>query len=109
MNTNATMFIPPMRDSWQQIFSGDGISISVGSPEMLLAMKLNASRLGRDDNDIARLLVICSIDSADEAEELFETFYPGEALKDNALRLLGVVFAKGLPSQVESPPAASFE
>jgi len=39
VNTNATMFIPPMRDSWVQIFNEEGVSISVGSPEMLLAMK----------------------------------------------------------------------
>lgn len=105
MNTNATMFIPPMRDAWLEIFNEDGIAISVGSPEMLLAMKLNASRLGRDDSDIAQLLAICSIDSASAAEDLFETFYPGEILQDKAHRLLDVIYRKGLPTHVDKPPA----
>jgi len=55
------------------------------------------------------LLVICSIRSAEEAEDLFEAFYPGEVLKDKALRLLEVVFARGLPPRVDSPPPAYFD
>jgi hypothetical protein len=71
---------------------------------MLLAMKLNAGRPGRDESDIARLLVICGIGSIDDAEALFERFYPGEVLKDRSERILTAIFARGLPAAVEPPP-----
>lgn len=40
------------------------------STEALLAMKLRANRPGRDDTDIATLMVICDIRTVDAAEEL---------------------------------------
>jgi hypothetical protein len=98
------MFIPPMRDEWVTVWAESGIEISVGSPEMLLAMKLNAGRPGRDDSDIARLLAICDVDSTDAAEALFERFYPGEVLKERSERILNAIFAKGLPAAPEPPP-----
>ncbi|CAN5334678.1 hypothetical protein BH11ACT3_BH11ACT3_18890 [soil metagenome] len=108
LNTNATMFIPPMRDAWEQIYDDAGISISVGAPEMLLAMKLNASRPGRDEGDIARLLRICSISDVTAAEDLFESFYPGEVLQVKAYRILTVVFSTGLPDAVDPPATPTF-
>ena len=104
LNTNATMFIPSMRDEWVTIWEARGISISVGSPQMLLAMKLNAGRPGRDDSDIASLLAICGIASVEDAEAIFDRFYPGEALKERSERILLTIFAKGLPPVAEPPP-----
>lgn len=49
-----------------------GIEVSVGSPEYLLAMKLLAMRIGEDDEDIAMLLDMCGITSAQAALDLLE-------------------------------------
>lgn len=98
LNTKATMFLPPMRDEWVTIWEDAGISISVGAPRFLLAMKLNAARPGRDERDIAYLLAICGVGSPLEAAELFEEYYPGEMLKERAERMIQTVFATGLPN-----------
>ena len=73
----------------------------------MLAMKLRASRPGRDEDDIANLLAICEVANSDDAGELYEEFYPGEILEPKAHQILNVVFAKGLPKIPESPPAVS--
>ena len=83
------------------------VSVWVASARMLLAMKLRASRPGRDDEDIANLLSICAIADVDETEDLYEEFYPGEMLEPRAHRILKLVFSQGLPPTPATPPAAS--
>jgi hypothetical protein len=61
-------------------------------------MKLRASRPGRDDDDIARLLALHAIDSIEEAEELHRAFYPGDELTDRALPLLEDILRGGVPA-----------
>lgn len=63
LNSNAVQFIPAYGSDpeWEVLYSKDGITVEVASPRALLAMKLNASRVGRDDQDIANLLAICVI------------------------------------------------
>jgi hypothetical protein len=78
-------------------------AVEVASPRSLLAMKLNASRPGRDVQDIANLLAICDIRDFDAAEDLLNDFYPGDGLPDKALRLLGPIFEQGIPA-VPAPP-----
>ena len=51
----------------------------------MLAMKLRAARPGRDTDDIRHLLPLCKIESIDAAEELYESFYPGDVLSDRAV------------------------
>lgn len=110
LNSSAAMFIPSVGadPEWDVLYASDDIVVEVASPRALLAMKLNASRLGRDDQDIANLLAICNIRDIDAAEELLEEFFPGDGLPDKALRILGPVFAHGLPAVPEAPPAPVF-
>lgn len=70
-------------------------------------MKLNASRPGRDVQDIANLLAICGVADVQSAEDLLSEFYPGDGLPDKAVRLLGPIFERGLPIVPETPPAPS--
>jgi len=106
LNTNATMFLPSWgRDvEWVHVFDDDNVSIDVAPIDALLAMKLNAARPGRDTDDIAKLLVLNGIDSVDEAESLFESYYPGEALSSRAMRLLARIYELGLPPKPDAPP-----
>jgi hypothetical protein len=80
---------------WHTIYTSADIFISVASAEALLAMKLRANRPGRDVTDIRALLFVCDIAHVDSAAELYESFYPGDALPDRALHILTSIFGEG--------------
>lgn len=107
-NSAATQFVPFAVVEWEPLYDDGEVSVWVASARMLLAMKLRASRPGRDEDDIASLLAICKIANSDDAGELYEEFYPGEILEPKAHRILKVVFATGLPEIPELPPTVSF-
>ena len=88
---------------WESIYDHDGIVIQVAAKEAMLAMKLRANRPGRDTNDIRQLLRLCAITTLDEAEELYEDFYPGDLLTDRALDMVTRILDAGLPDEVPSP------
>ena len=88
---------------WETIHDRDGIVVQVASKEALLAMKLHANRPGRDVDDIRNLLVLCDVTSLDQAEELYEAFYPGDGLTDRAVGIVERILAAGLPAEVPSP------
>jgi hypothetical protein len=110
LNNNAAMFLPSwgLGVDWQTVFDDGDVSIAVAPTEALLAMKLLASRPGRDTPDITKLLALNEITSVEAAEELFEEFYPGDALPEKAIRLLNKIFEIGLPPKPSKPPAADF-
>ncbi|TFD49510.1 hypothetical protein E3T46_13840 [Cryobacterium sp. Hh11] len=110
LNSNATMFMPAFGadPAWEVLYSHQGIVVEVALARALLAMKLNASRPGRDVQDIANLLAICNVRDRETAEELMSDFYPGDGLPDKALRLLGPIFTRGLPEIPAVPPPAHF-
>jgi len=107
LNSNAAMFMPSFSVGldWEDLYFDANITISVASPRALLAMKINASRPGRDVKDIANLLAICNIKNLSEAEELMDMYYPGDGLPEKALRLLNPIFEQGLPPIPATPPA----
>jgi hypothetical protein len=108
LNTKAAGFIPIAKDaSWYPIFNDGNVSVWVASAETLLAMKLRASRSGRDTDDIADLMAICGITSATEADVLYESFYPGEVLEPKAYRILNAIVTAGVPAVPATPPPAN--
>lgn len=104
------MFIPTWGRAvdWEPMFDDENVSISVAPLDALLAMKLNAARPGRDTDDIAKLLSLNGIDSADAAEELFESFYPGDALPAPTVLLIERIFEIGLPENPQAPTPPEF-
>lgn len=88
---------------WESIYDNDGIVIQVAAKEAMLAMKLRANRPGRDTNDIRQLLRLCEITTLDEAEVMYEDFYPGDALTDRAVGMVMRILEAGLPDDVPSP------
>lgn len=88
---------------WETIYDHDGIVIQLAAKEAMLAMKLRANRPGRDTNDIRQLMRLCEIRSVGEAEELYEDFYPGDALTDRAVGMVVAILEGGLPDKVLSP------
>ncbi len=110
LNNNAAMFLPSWGRGvdWQAVFDDGDVSISVAPVDALLAMKLLASRPGRDTPDITKLLALNEITSIEAAEDLFESFYPGEAVPDKAIKLLTRIFEIGLPPKPKTPPTIDF-
>ena len=105
LNSKAAGFLPLGRSAeWEPLFDDGEISVWAASAETLLAMKLRASRPGRDTDDIADLMGICGIDSVEAAEELYESFYRGEVLEPKAYRILDAILARGTPAAPTAPP-----
>jgi hypothetical protein len=89
--------------TWEKIYQSEGVSFFVTTPEVMLVMKLAASRTGRDDQDIANLLAITGFTTLDRLEELFEEYFPGDVLPQKALRMIDSLLETGLPELPERP------
>ena len=111
INSDAEQFIPRWgRDvRWTTLMAHEGVTISVASPEALLAMKLHAvqHRGNRDIGDVAKLLTIVRIDSVAAAEQLYGEFYPGDEFTPRTYERIERVFDVGLPP-AEDPPRLPF-
>lgn len=94
------------RVEWKTLYAEAGVTLEVASAEALLAMKLKASRRGRDTTDIRKLLGVCQIKDFAAVENLYEDFYPGDALPDRAITMVEGIFAEGTPSVPEPVPPA---
>jgi hypothetical protein len=85
VNDKAKIFLPDGMGrgaEWVTLYDQDMILIQAASPAMLLAMKLRAfERRGlREADDVAVLLAVLEIQTADEAEDLLNEFFPAEDL-----------------------------
>lgn len=111
LNDKATMFIPTLGHSvdWELVLDDANVSIAIAPVDALLAMKLNAARPGRDISDIANLLALNEIHDLDAAEEIYESFYPGDALPERTLRTVSNILRIGLPSKPPTPPRPNFD
>lgn len=93
LNDAASIYLPPMYDQdWIEVGQYGSLTVRVASPGQLLAMKLWAGRGVRDDEDIEVLCHHLSIQSQDEAVNIFEQYYPGDVPKDRALETLRSLF-----------------
>jgi hypothetical protein len=72
---------------WEVHLTKAGVTVSVATCRLLLAMKLLAAR-PRDAEDIALLIAACGITDRQGAIEVFDAYYPTEALKPRALAIL---------------------
>lgn len=88
---------------WETIYDEDGIVIQVASKEGMLAMKLRANRPGRDTRDIRLLLALCQVHTLEDAEELYEEFYPGDALVPRAEKIVNAIL-NGEPTPAPPSP-----
>jgi hypothetical protein len=98
----STAFIPRFGKDpeWLEVYKSAAIEIAVAPLDLLLVMKLSAARRGRDDTDIAFLVAQLGITSVDEAEDLFDAYWPGEAIPERGIRMLQAILAGAL----EVPP-----
>jgi hypothetical protein len=71
-------------EDWEVLEDGEGVTVLVARPQLLLAMKLLAGRGTRDREDIERLLDACSVVSYGEAKAIFDQYYPMELMSHRA-------------------------
>ena len=85
LNEAVKGFVPPVgADDWVEVDRVGDVSVSLGSPQMLLAMKLYANRGVRDTEDIEYLLGVCEITSLSQAQELYERYHVQDVITDSA-------------------------
>ena len=77
---------PPVAgpELWREILHDREVVLYAANTDALLAMKLNAAR-AKDTEEIVFLLRSCGVTSLARAEEVYEHYYPGDALTDVAL------------------------
>lgn len=77
---------PPVAgtEAFHEVLRVGGAVLYAANTDALLAMKLRAAR-SKDMPDLEYLLGACNITTLGEAEHLFETYYPGDALSDTAI------------------------
>lgn len=111
LNSKATMFIPSFGVglTWQTIYEDERVKVSVASPKTLLAMKVHASRLGRDVQDIANLLAICGINDLQGVGQLMDEYYPGEGVSNRAHQVVSFILERGIPPIPPSPNMPIFD
>jgi len=106
LNSKAVMFLPSgfghRGAEWDTIYDEGGVLVQVGSPRMLLAMKLRAAerRLQRDAPDIAVLLAATATRSVEAAEALLSDYFPGDEMSERVYKLVEALCAQ----EQESPP-----
>ncbi|WP_285135542.1 hypothetical protein [Microbacterium sp. lyk4-40-TSB-66] len=110
VNDEAAMFLPDgmgRSAEWVTLYDQDGIVVQAASPAMLLAMKLRAlERRGpRDADDVAVLLLVLEIRTAEEAEDLLNDFFPAEDLTPRTFERVRRILDAG-PRDLPHRPAA---
>lgn len=80
------------------VYEGDNLTVSAASPEYLLATKLLASRVSRDEDDIVLLYGLCGFTTANEGLDLIERYYPGRPIEAKVRFLLEELLGNQPPS-----------
>jgi len=92
LNDGAKAFMPGNDPDQVGVFEGKNLSVAAASPRYLLAMKLLAARVDRDQDDIRALYELCGFTTAEEGLHLLETTYPAHVIAPRAQFLLQEVF-----------------
>ncbi|MGO9911620.1 MAG: DUF6036 family nucleotidyltransferase [Acidimicrobiales bacterium] len=89
-STNAAIFVPPHpEDPSPTLFFEEGdVRVEIASAEMLLAMKIRASRGRQDISDIRLLLAVTDTRTVQAAIELYERVYEEDEIRPRALTIL---------------------
>lgn len=77
LNDAVKGFLPGPDDSERAVLSAPGITVSVPSPEYLLALKVAAARVDRDADDIRTLASLCGATTVESVLEIVERVLGG--------------------------------
>lgn len=93
LNDAVRSFLPGADPNARALLDLPGLSVTIASPRYLLAMKLLASRIERDEDDIRLLLTICGITTVDEALDLVADLYGTRPIEPKVQYLLTEILA----------------
>ena len=89
LNDGVKGFLPgPDEGERRVVYEGEHLTVSAASPEYLLATKLFASRVARDEDDIKLLARLCGIDTVASGLDLVERFYGSRPIEAKVALLL---------------------
>lgn len=91
LNDAVKGFLPGKDPDPRLFFETPSLRVSVASPEYLLAMKLRASRVDLDVDDIRLLYRLCGFTTVEEGLELLEESYPSAPIPPKAQYLLAEI------------------
>ena len=104
LNDGVKGFLPAEdRGKARVLYDDECLSVSVPSPEYLLATKLLASRVSRDEDDILTLYRICGLTTVDQGLDLLERYYPGRPIESK----VGFFLEELLAASNQEPPDAA--
>jgi hypothetical protein len=92
LNDAVKSFVPRKDPKQRIVFSTPTLEVAAASPEYLLAMKLLASRVDQDTDDIKALYKELGFTTADEGLDLVESYYPSNRLEPRTQFLLEELF-----------------
>lgn len=69
------------RGTQQVVYDSDHLSVATASPEYLLATKLLASRVSRDEEDVLLLYRLLGLSTVEEGLEILTRHYPNRAVE----------------------------
>lgn len=89
LNDGVKGFLPDDDEGEQVVlYEGDYLTVRAASPEYLLATKLLASRVSRDEDDILFLFRLCELSTVDDALELLVRYYGNRPIEAKVRFLL---------------------
>ena len=92
LNDGVKGFLPGEDVEQVGVYEGTNLHVAVASPKFLLAMKLMASRIERDIDDIKTLYETCGLVTAEDGLAVFESFYPQDLILPRVRFLLQEMF-----------------
>lgn len=92
LNDGAKAFMPGQDPERIGVYEGANLSVAAASPRYLLAMKLLASQVERDQDDIRALYEMCGYTTAEEGLQLVASTYPDHAIGPRVQLLLEEMF-----------------
>lgn len=98
LNDAVKGFLPGADLGASVLFERPGLAVRVASARYLLAMKVLAARVERDEDDIRRLFELCGLRTAREGLDLVAATYPSLLIQPRVQYLLEELF----PNQSES-------
>ncbi len=95
LNPHAMVFLPKnVAADWIAFAQIGDVHIVLASPTLLLSMKLQANRGGRDTEDIVVLMRVCDVESLEQAEAIYGKFNEGSPLSQGASELVSRLLSK---------------
>jgi len=95
LNDGAKAFLPGEDLNQIGVYEGQNLSVAAASPQYLLAMKLMASRVERDQDDIRELYALCDLTTVEQGLDLLASYYPEHLIPPRVQFLLQEMFPDG--------------